>query len=143
MLLKKLNLPVPGVKLSMPHANDIGLESVVLQYTDWMDENNGLKNREAMDDVVGDHNVICPLAHFARIYALHSALKSSTGGAVTGGSSSQGKLCEWVSVVLFTPCDAPAQLGVTSCSSTLLTSHCPTIADCSCPRFCLCTITGH
>uniref|UniRef100_G3N6L5 Carboxylic ester hydrolase n=1 Tax=Gasterosteus aculeatus aculeatus TaxID=481459 RepID=G3N6L5_GASAC len=79
-----------GVKLSVPHANDIGLESVVLQYTDWMDENNGLKNREAMDDVVGDHNVICPLAHFARIYALHSALKSSTGGAVTGGSSSQG-----------------------------------------------------
>uniref|UniRef100_A0A3P8WFG7 Acetylcholinesterase n=1 Tax=Cynoglossus semilaevis TaxID=244447 RepID=A0A3P8WFG7_CYNSE len=55
-----------GVKLSVPHANDIGLEAVVLQYTDWMDENNGIKNRDAMDDVVGDHNVICPLTHFAR-----------------------------------------------------------------------------
>ncbi|XP_034413206.1 acetylcholinesterase isoform X2 [Cyclopterus lumpus] len=62
-----------GVKLSVPHANDIGLEAVVLQYTDWMDENNGVKNRDAMDDVVGDHNVICPLAHFARSYAQHSA----------------------------------------------------------------------
>ncbi|KAK7910311.1 hypothetical protein WMY93_014995 [Mugilogobius chulae] len=40
-----------GVKMSVPHANDIGLEAVVLQYTDWMDENNGLKNRDAMDDI--------------------------------------------------------------------------------------------
>uniref|UniRef100_A0A3Q4BXY6 Carboxylic ester hydrolase n=1 Tax=Mola mola TaxID=94237 RepID=A0A3Q4BXY6_MOLML len=55
-----------GVKLSVPHANDIGLEAVVLQYTDWMDENNGMKNRDALDDIVGDHNVICPLVHFAR-----------------------------------------------------------------------------
>lgn len=68
-----------GVKLSVPHANDIGLEAVVLQYTDWMDENNGLKNRDAMDDIVGDHNVICPLAHFARTYAQHHALKANVG----------------------------------------------------------------
>ncbi|XP_049597515.1 acetylcholinesterase [Syngnathus scovelli] len=68
-----------GAKLSVPHANDIGLEAVVLQYTDWMDENNGLKNRDALDDIVGDHNVICPLAFFARAFAQHNALKSNTG----------------------------------------------------------------
>ncbi|XP_061768338.1 acetylcholinesterase [Nerophis ophidion] len=68
-----------GVKLSVPHANDIGLEAVVLQYTDWMDENNGVKNRDALDDIVGDHNVICPLALFARSYAQHNALKSNAG----------------------------------------------------------------
>ncbi|XP_031146970.1 acetylcholinesterase [Sander lucioperca] len=79
-----------GVKLSVPHANDIGLEAVVLQYTDWMDENNGLKNREAMDDIVGDHNVICPLAHFARTYAQHTALKTSMGGGMNSGGNSQG-----------------------------------------------------
>ncbi|XP_071780191.1 acetylcholinesterase isoform X2 [Centroberyx gerrardi] len=62
-----------GVKLSVPHANDIGLEAVVLQYTDWMDENNGVKNRDGLDDIVGDHNVICPLAHFARSYAQYNA----------------------------------------------------------------------
>eukprot|EP00064_Thunnus_orientalis_P007197 superscaffoldBa00000786_g7217 len=73
-----------GVKLSVPHANDIGLEAVVLQYTDWMDENNGVKNRDAMDDIVGDHNVICPLAHFARSYAQHNALKANMGGAGSG-----------------------------------------------------------
>ncbi|XP_032400331.1 acetylcholinesterase [Etheostoma spectabile] len=79
-----------GVKLSVPHANDIGLEAVVLQYTDWMDENNGLKNRDAMDDIVGDHNVICPLAHFARSYAQHTALKTNMGGGMNSGGNSQG-----------------------------------------------------
>ncbi|KAG9341627.1 hypothetical protein JZ751_018690 [Albula glossodonta] len=82
-----------GVKMSVPHANDIGLEAVVLQYTDWMDENDALKNRNAMDDIVGDHNVICPLQHFARSYAQHHALRSqaggmgSTGAGVGGGNS--------------------------------------------------------
>lgn len=86
---------MPGVKLSVPHANDIGLEAVVLQYTDWMDENNGVKNREALDDIVGDHNVICPLAHFARSYAQHNALKANMGVMNSGGNS-QGKMCEGV-----------------------------------------------
>ena len=85
-----------GVKLSVPHANDIGLEAVVLQYTDWMDENNGMKNRDALDDIVGDHNVICPLVHFARSYAQHNAFKSNAGGSSSGmmnnGGNSQGKM---------------------------------------------------
>lgn len=97
-----VNFTLPGVKLSVPHANDIGLEAVVLQYTDWMDENNGMKNRDAMDDIVGDHNVICPLAHFARSYAQHNTLKSNMGGASSGvvnsGGSSQGKICQSVCV---------------------------------------------
>ncbi|XP_062300303.1 acetylcholinesterase [Scomber scombrus] len=78
-----------GLKLCVPHANDIGLEAVVLQYTDWMDENNGAKNRDAMDDIVGDHNVICPLVHFASSYAQHSALKAN-GVMNSGGNSQEG-----------------------------------------------------
>ncbi|XP_053115466.1 acetylcholinesterase [Hemicordylus capensis] len=58
-----------GVRIGVPHANDIAAEAVVLQYTDWQDENNPEKNREAMDDIVGDHNVICPVMHFATHYA--------------------------------------------------------------------------
>lgn len=61
-----------------------------------MDENDGLKNREAMDDIVGDHNVICPLALFARSYAQHHSLKSNIGGASSGvvnsGGNTQGKI---------------------------------------------------
>lgn len=76
--------------MSVPHANEIGWEAVVLQYTDWTDEDNGKKNRDAMDDIVGDHNVICPLVHFARSYAL----KANMGGGGTGpaGGNSQGKM---------------------------------------------------
>lgn len=72
-----------GVKMGVPHANDIGLEAVILQYTDWMDENNPQKNRDAMDDIVGDQNVICPLQTFAKTYAQHTGLHIQPG-AVPG-----------------------------------------------------------
>ncbi|KAM4748567.1 acetylcholinesterase isoform 1-T2 [Rhinophrynus dorsalis] len=54
-----------GVRMAVPLANDIALEAVVMQYTDWADENAGEKNREAMDQLVGDQNVICPITHFS------------------------------------------------------------------------------
>uniref|UniRef100_A0A4W3H470 Carboxylic ester hydrolase n=1 Tax=Callorhinchus milii TaxID=7868 RepID=A0A4W3H470_CALMI len=50
---------VQGVRLSVPHAGPLGLDAVLLHYTDWLDQHNGVKNRDAMDDIVGDHNVIC------------------------------------------------------------------------------------
>lgn len=75
--------------MSVPHANDIGLEAVVLQYTDWLDENNGKKNRDALDDIVGDHNVICPLAHFARSYVQH--MGGSSSGILNSAVNLQGK----------------------------------------------------
>lgn len=93
-----------GVRMSVPHANDIGLEAVVLQYTDWMDEDNPVKNREAINDIVGDHNVICPLQHFARSYAQYSSNPVQTGttgqanfgwpnsGPVSNSGHSQGKI---------------------------------------------------
>lgn len=53
-----------------------------------------------MDDIVGDHNVICPLAHFARSYAQYNALRANMGGAGSGvvnsGGNSQGEVCVWV-----------------------------------------------
>ncbi|XP_077326629.1 acetylcholinesterase isoform X1 [Lithobates pipiens] len=68
-----------GVRMSVPHANDIALEAVVMQYTDWTDEHAPVKNRDAMDQLVGDHNIICPVTHFAgkvsefgnRVYAYY------------------------------------------------------------------------
>ncbi|NXP75460.1 ACES Acetylcholinesterase, partial [Ramphastos sulfuratus] len=58
-----------GVRLGVPHANELAAEAVVLQYTDWLDQDNPVKNREALDDIVGDHNVVCPLMHFAQRWA--------------------------------------------------------------------------
>uniref|UniRef100_K7F614 Carboxylic ester hydrolase n=1 Tax=Pelodiscus sinensis TaxID=13735 RepID=K7F614_PELSI len=54
-----------GVRMGVPQANELAAEAVVLHYTDWLDQDNPVKNREAMDDIVGDHNVICPVTHFA------------------------------------------------------------------------------
>ncbi|XP_041125559.1 cholinesterase-like [Polyodon spathula] len=47
--------------MCLPQANEIGHEAVAFQYTDWMDEYNPKKNRDALDDVVGDYNFKCPL----------------------------------------------------------------------------------
>ncbi|NWS05012.1 ACES Acetylcholinesterase, partial [Motacilla alba] len=55
--------------LGVPQANELAAEAVVLQYTDWLDQDNPVKNREALDDIVGDHNVVCPLMHFAQRWA--------------------------------------------------------------------------
>ncbi|PKK16862.1 acetylcholinesterase, partial [Columba livia] len=49
--------------------NESLISPVVLQYTDWSDQDNPVKNREALDDIVGDHNVVCPLMQFARRWA--------------------------------------------------------------------------
>ncbi|XP_067412546.1 acetylcholinesterase [Emydura macquarii macquarii] len=54
-----------GVRVGVPQASELAAEAVVLHYTDWLDPDNPLKNREALDDIVGDHNVVCPVAHFA------------------------------------------------------------------------------
>ncbi|XP_052315951.1 acetylcholinesterase [Oncorhynchus keta] len=80
-----------SVKLSVPHANEIGQEAVVLQYTDWFDENNGVKNRDALDDVVGDHNVICPLQHFARSYAQFHSNQGANNGQPAGNAGATAK----------------------------------------------------
>uniref|UniRef100_A0ACB8EXC0 Uncharacterized protein n=1 Tax=Sphaerodactylus townsendi TaxID=933632 RepID=A0ACB8EXC0_9SAUR len=69
-LISREGLPGRGAD-RVPHANEIAAEAVVLQYTDWKDEHNREKNREAMDDIVGDHNVICPVMHFAARFAEH------------------------------------------------------------------------
>ncbi|NXG26696.1 ACES Acetylcholinesterase, partial [Grallaria varia] len=55
--------------LGVPQANELAAEAVVLQYTDWLDQDNPVKNREALDDIVGDPNVVCPLMHFAQRWA--------------------------------------------------------------------------
>ncbi|XP_048397708.1 cholinesterase-like isoform X1 [Stegostoma tigrinum] len=54
-----------GARMSFPEAGDIGLEAVIFQYTDWTDENNATKNRDALVDLAGDYNFVCPLMDFA------------------------------------------------------------------------------
>ncbi|XP_057551121.1 acetylcholinesterase isoform X3 [Hippopotamus amphibius kiboko] len=67
-------------------ASDLAAEAVVLHYTDWLHPEDPARLREAMSDVVGDHNVVCPVAQLAgrlaaqgaRVYAYIFEHRAST-----------------------------------------------------------------
>ncbi|XP_057282932.1 acetylcholinesterase, partial [Pezoporus wallicus] len=58
-----------GVRMGVPQGNEVVAAAVELQYTDWLDQDNPVKNREALGAIVGDHNVVCPLMEFASRWA--------------------------------------------------------------------------
>ncbi|XP_036393429.1 cholinesterase-like [Megalops cyprinoides] len=55
-----------GVRLFLLGLSDISQEAVVFHYTDWTDEFNGEKNRDALNHIIGDYYFICPLLEFAQ-----------------------------------------------------------------------------
>ncbi|XP_030621090.1 cholinesterase-like [Chanos chanos] len=57
-----------GLTWNLPGFSQMALEAVAFQYTDWTDERNGQKNRDALGWLVGDHYISCPLLDFARLY---------------------------------------------------------------------------
>ena len=75
-----------GVRVGVPQASDLAAEAVVLHYTDWLHPEDPARLREALSDVVGDHNVVCPVAQLAgrlaaqgaRVYAYIFEHRAST-----------------------------------------------------------------
>lgn len=75
-----------GVRVGVPQVSDLAAEAVVLHYTDWLHPEDPARLREAMSDVVGDHNVVCPVAQLAgklaaqgaRVYAYIFEHRAST-----------------------------------------------------------------
>ncbi|XP_058894682.2 acetylcholinesterase isoform X2 [Kogia breviceps] len=75
-----------GVRVGVPQASDLAAEAVVLHYTDWLHPEDPARLRAAMSDVVGDHNVVCPVAQLAgrlaaqgaRVYAYIFEHRAST-----------------------------------------------------------------
>nr|XP_034989103.1 cholinesterase isoform X3 [Zootoca vivipara] len=55
-----------GLALSFPETSEVGLESIAFHYTDWEEEQNPFNYRDAMDDIVGDYNFICPTVEFVK-----------------------------------------------------------------------------
>ncbi|XP_040580554.1 LOW QUALITY PROTEIN: acetylcholinesterase [Lepeophtheirus salmonis] len=51
------------------YVKKMGREAITFEYTDWLNPNDPIKNREAIDRMVGDYQFTCPTADFARIYA--------------------------------------------------------------------------
>lgn len=75
-----------GVRVGVPQASDLAAEAVVLHYTDWLRPEEPELLRDALSEVVGDHNVVCPLAQLAgrlaargaRVYAYLFEHRAST-----------------------------------------------------------------
>ncbi|XP_007523705.2 LOW QUALITY PROTEIN: cholinesterase [Erinaceus europaeus] len=53
-----------GLTLVFPGLSEFGKESILFHYVDWVDDQRSEKYREALDDVVGDYNIICPALDF-------------------------------------------------------------------------------
>ncbi|XP_053246416.1 cholinesterase [Podarcis raffonei] len=58
-----------GLALSFPETSEVGLESIAFHYTDWEEEQIPFNYRDAMDDIVGDYNFICPTVEFVKHFA--------------------------------------------------------------------------
>lgn len=54
-----------GVGLTMDKASDVTREAAIFHYTDWEDQNNGMKNRDSLSSLVGDQDFMCPVLEFA------------------------------------------------------------------------------
>ncbi|XP_036266000.1 acetylcholinesterase isoform X4 [Pipistrellus kuhlii] len=75
-----------GVRVGVPQVSDLAAEAVVLHYTDWLHPEDPARLREAMSDMVGDHNVVCPViqlagrlaAQGARVYGYFFEHRAST-----------------------------------------------------------------
>ncbi|KAM4628420.1 cholinesterase-like [Polymixia lowei] len=60
-----------GMSLAVPGASNVTRQASIHQYTDWTDENNTTKNRDALGILGGDQHFICPMLEFARRYSQH------------------------------------------------------------------------
>ena len=47
----------------------VGQEAIIFEYTDWLNPLNPLKNRDALDKMVGDYNFACPVVDMAHRYS--------------------------------------------------------------------------
>ena len=47
----------------------VGKEAIIYEYTDWLQPTDPLKNRDALDRMVGDYAFTCPVVDFAHRFA--------------------------------------------------------------------------
>ncbi|PZC86944.1 hypothetical protein B5X24_HaOG200211 [Helicoverpa armigera] len=52
-----------------PYVNDAGRQAIVFEYTDWLNPEDPIKNRNALDKMVGDYHFTCGVNEFAQRYA--------------------------------------------------------------------------
>ncbi|KAJ9587338.1 hypothetical protein L9F63_019139, partial [Diploptera punctata] len=52
-----------------PYVNNVARQAIVFEYTDWLNPDDPIKNRDALDKMVGDYHFTCNVNEFAHRYA--------------------------------------------------------------------------
>lgn len=52
-----------------PFANSIARQAIIFEYTDWSNPDDPIRNRDALDKMVGDYHFTCNVNEFAHRYA--------------------------------------------------------------------------
>lgn len=58
-----------AVKELNPYVNNIARQAIVFEYTDWLNPEDPVRNRDALDKMVGDYQFTCNVNEFAHRYA--------------------------------------------------------------------------
>ncbi|ELW64812.1 Cholinesterase [Tupaia chinensis] len=58
-----------GLKIFFPGVSELGKESILFHYVDWVGDQRPENYREALDDVIGDYNIICPALDFTEKFS--------------------------------------------------------------------------
>ncbi|XP_018025299.1 acetylcholinesterase [Hyalella azteca] len=58
-----------SVRALFPYFNELILQAIMYQYTDWIDPEDGAKNRNAIDKMIGDYHFTCNVNEFAEYYS--------------------------------------------------------------------------
>uniref|UniRef100_A0ABM5G3N0 Carboxylic ester hydrolase n=1 Tax=Pogona vitticeps TaxID=103695 RepID=A0ABM5G3N0_9SAUR len=84
-----------SLKFAFPEMTEIGLESIAFHYTDGEVEQNPFYYRDAMGEIIGDYNFICPVVEFIKYF-----VKSGNNGFLYFFEHRSSKLAwpEWMGV---------------------------------------------
>ncbi|NWI43982.1 CHLE Cholinesterase, partial [Picathartes gymnocephalus] len=58
-----------ALTLAFPGVSKLAIESIIFHYTDWENVDKPEHYRDAIDDVIGDYNIICPVLEFTSSFA--------------------------------------------------------------------------
>lgn len=61
---------VKSVRELNPYVSKVGQEAIIFEYTDWLNPDDPIKNRDAVDKMVGDYHFTCHVNELAYRYAL-------------------------------------------------------------------------
>ncbi|XP_049630412.1 cholinesterase [Suncus etruscus] len=85
-----------GLKMLFPRLGELGKDSILFHYVDWLDDDRPEKYRDALDDILGDYNFICPALEFTKKF---SELGSDAFFYYFDHRSSKSPWPEWMGVM--------------------------------------------